>query len=235
MTAHTRDDQAETLIMRAAVGSGVAGLRGIPQRNGLRRRPFLAVGRTSMEAYAAQHGIAYCTDPTNTDERYRRNAVRRRVTPEMAAIFGDGWTRCAARTADNLALAEAALGELLEPTLRRIVRYAPDCIAVERAELIAMAEATRRMFWVYLTTRECRGRYTDFFRVSELQLSALDDLAVSGRQGQSRDLGRGWFASVEGTALCLRSSRTRPTTVSPRPVQIDGPGRYLRSLVYRRK
>lgn len=80
-TAHTMDDNAETLLMNLVRGCGAKGLCGIPPRRGTLIRPLLGVSRREIEEYNALHGIAFVEDSTNSDERYRRNRMRAAVLP----------------------------------------------------------------------------------------------------------------------------------------------------------
>lgn len=85
-TAHTRDDQAETVLLHATRGSGLAGLAGMrPSRDGI-VRPFLVLSRADTVGICAAEGIAPREDPTNRSVRFARNRVRHRVLPELERI-----------------------------------------------------------------------------------------------------------------------------------------------------
>ncbi len=85
-TGHTRDDQAETVLLHLTRGSGVAGLGGMrPSRNGI-VRPLLCVGRPETLSICAAAGIRPIEDPSNRALRFARNRIRRRVLPELALI-----------------------------------------------------------------------------------------------------------------------------------------------------
>ena len=101
-TAHTLDDQAETLLLHLARGTGIAGLRGIPARRANIVRPLLSVSRREIEEYLSENGVPFAEDSTNADEAYSRNLVRRRVVPALLAV-NPRFPEAAARTA---ALAE---------------------------------------------------------------------------------------------------------------------------------
>jgi len=85
VTAHHRDDQAETFLLRALRGSGPDGLAAMrPWRifaTGLHWRPLLQTPRAELLAYANRHGLAWLEDPSNEDLRHDRNFLRQRIFP----------------------------------------------------------------------------------------------------------------------------------------------------------
>ena len=85
-TGHTRDDQAETVLLHLTRGSGLAGLAGMrPLREGL-ARPLLAIGRKDTLAVCRAARIRPRTDPTNRSLKFARNRVRLEVLPQLAKI-----------------------------------------------------------------------------------------------------------------------------------------------------
>ena len=85
VTAHTLDDQVETIFMRILREAGPRGLAGLYAESDV-IRPFVNVSRKILEAYAAEHGVKYVTDPTNDSRRYLRNRVRHDLLPSIAKI-----------------------------------------------------------------------------------------------------------------------------------------------------
>jgi tRNA(Ile)-lysidine synthase len=85
-TAHTVDDQAETVLMRWLRGAGLSALAGIPEIRGRVIRPLLDVARSEVEAYVVEHGLAPVRDPSNDDPRFLRARVRRDLIPALRAI-----------------------------------------------------------------------------------------------------------------------------------------------------
>jgi tRNA(Ile)-lysidine synthase len=126
LTAHHLDDQAETVLLQLFRGSGPAGLSGMDASNrapGLLgdaelviARPLLAVARSELETYAAQHQIAWVEDESNTDPRYTRNALRHQVMPVLAQAF-PGFQRRIARSSAHAQSAQRLLIELAEQDL----------------------------------------------------------------------------------------------------------------------
>jgi tRNA(Ile)-lysidine synthase len=115
LTAHTRDDQAETLLMRMVRGSGIAGLAAMAresEREGvLLARPFLSVSKSQLIATLKKAKIDFADDPTNRDLNFTRPRIRT-VMPILAAEGGD--TRNLARLASRLARANAAVEVLVD-------------------------------------------------------------------------------------------------------------------------
>ena len=115
LTAHTRDDQAETLLMRMVRGSGIAGLAAMAresEREGvLLARPFLSVSKSQLIATLKKAKIDFADDPTNRDLNFTRPRIRA-VMPVLAAEGGDA--RNLARLASRLARANAAVEVLVD-------------------------------------------------------------------------------------------------------------------------
>lgn len=102
VTAHTRDDQVETLFLRLLRGAGRGGLGGMRPRAGMIWRPMLAVGRADVRAFLAQRGATFLVDRSNADLRFRRNRVRRLLIPFLEAEFNTRLGPAMAALADRL-------------------------------------------------------------------------------------------------------------------------------------
>jgi tRNA(Ile)-lysidine synthase len=102
LLGHTLDDQAETVLLGLARGSGPRSLAGMPSRRGVFRRPLLGVRRSVTAAACAALGLDPWADPHNADRRYARVRVRLDALPALEAALGPGVTEALARTADQL-------------------------------------------------------------------------------------------------------------------------------------
>ena len=91
LTAHHRDDQAETFILQALRGSGLDGLAAMPARRafagGEHWRPLLDVPRAAIEAFVAAEDVTYLDDPSNADPHYARNRLRLMTLPALHEAF----------------------------------------------------------------------------------------------------------------------------------------------------
>lgn len=97
LLGHTRDDQAETVLLGLARGSGARSLAGMPQARGRYRRPLLDLPRDLVRAAAQGH--ATWDDPHNDDPSYTRSRVRRDVLPVLERELGPGVADALARSA----------------------------------------------------------------------------------------------------------------------------------------
>jgi tRNA(Ile)-lysidine synthase len=88
VTAHTRDDHIETVVMRAMRGAGARGLAGLLAPS-LVERPLLAHRRKAIRAYAAQHSVHFTEDPSNESLAFFRNRVRLQLLPAIRRVAPD--------------------------------------------------------------------------------------------------------------------------------------------------
>ncbi|MDE0232515.1 MAG: tRNA lysidine(34) synthetase TilS [bacterium] len=87
ITAHTADDQAETVLHNLLRGAGLDGMAGIPPRRDRFHRPLLGVWRSQTRELATLSGLPWEDDPQNDDPRYLRNRIRRRLIPQLEAEY----------------------------------------------------------------------------------------------------------------------------------------------------
>jgi tRNA(Ile)-lysidine synthase len=100
MLGQTLDDQAETVLLGLARGSGSRSLAGMSPRAGHFVRPFLRLRRATTEQVCAELGLQPWQDPHNADRRFTRVRVRQRVLPTLEAELGPGVAEALARTAE---------------------------------------------------------------------------------------------------------------------------------------
>ena len=83
-TAHNKNDNAETLIYRISMGTGVSGLQGICENRGIFYRPLININRDEIEKYCKKNNLSPNNDSSNADTKYKRNLIRAKIMP---AIF----------------------------------------------------------------------------------------------------------------------------------------------------
>ena len=99
-TAHHRDDNAETVLLNIARGTGIRGLCGIRPVRGKWIRPLLCLSRDEIEQWLEEKGVSFCTDATNEEDIYTRNRIRHNILPALKEQVNAG----AARHLSDLAL-----------------------------------------------------------------------------------------------------------------------------------
>ena len=100
LLGHTLDDQAETVLLGLARGSGTTSLSGMASSAGLYRRPVLGIPRSTTEQFCLDSGLIAWHDPQNDDAAFARVRVRQTVLPMLEQQLGPGIREALARTAD---------------------------------------------------------------------------------------------------------------------------------------
>ena len=143
LIGHTADDQAETVLLRLARGTGIAGLAAMRPDTGRILRPLLRLRRADVHAFVSGEGLPAVDDPMNADPDIRRVRVRQQVLPALAQVGGDP-VGALSRLADLAAGDEKVLERLtVEAMARHLVRVGP-CFCVALDGLASLGAATAR-------------------------------------------------------------------------------------------
>lgn len=136
LTAHTQDDQLETVLLQLFRGCGLPGIAAMPALAPLGRgrlaRPLLACSRAVLESWVRARGLTWIDDDTNADERFDRNYLRRQVLPAVRRRW-PGVGTAVARSARHAAEAQALLAALGQADLERASDGASLSVKVLRA------------------------------------------------------------------------------------------------------
>jgi len=154
LLAHTLDDQAETVLLGLARGSGAASLKGMAPVNGPYLRPLLGIRRIQTRRACADAGLVPWDDPQNGDPAYARVRVRDRVLPTMEAELGPGIAEALARTAEQLREDSDALDAMIVETVEDICEHAEAGIAISVGALEANPPALRNRIIRYVVLSE---------------------------------------------------------------------------------
>ncbi len=148
LTAHHADDCIETFLLQWMRGAGLDGLAGIAGQRMLEGtevvllRPLLEVSRRDLDGYRERNGVAAIEDPSNSDPRHARNALRLQVLPQLAQIRG-GFRKSAARSIELVGEASLILEELAQEALAMCTRDAPQgMMRIDRLAMLGPARQT---------------------------------------------------------------------------------------------
>lgn len=144
LLGHTLDDQAETVLLGLARGSGAASLQGMAPVAGLYRRPLLGIRRSTTVQACADQGLEPWADPHNDDPAYTRVRVRNNVLPVLEAELGPGIAEALARTAEQLREDEDAFATMIDEVAEELSEHIDAGIAVPVAALAANPPALRQ-------------------------------------------------------------------------------------------
>ncbi|MEP6482599.1 MAG: tRNA lysidine(34) synthetase TilS [Rhodoglobus sp.] len=192
LLGHTLDDQAETVLLGLARGSGAGSLHGMAPAGGPYRRPLLGIRRETTVAACADAGLEPWLDPQNVDPRFTRVRVRQTVLPVLEAELGPGIPEALARTAEQLREDSDALDHFAEEIAEDLAEHSEAGISLPvhalaanpaalRQRLIRLAVASE--FHVALSraqTLEVARLVTDWHGQGSIDLPGLTASRVAG-------------------------------------------------------
>lgn len=144
LLGHTLDDQAETVLLGLARGSGPASLGGMAPVNGLWVRPLLGIRRATTVQFCADSGLEPWIDPQNDDSAFARVRVRTVVLPVMTRELGPGIPEALARTADQLREDAAALDHFAAEIAEDLAEHSEAGISLPVKSLAVQPAALRQ-------------------------------------------------------------------------------------------
>ncbi|MEO7217192.1 MAG: tRNA lysidine(34) synthetase TilS [Gemmatimonadaceae bacterium] len=195
VTAHTLNDQVETVMIRALRGAGPRGLAGLYAESPI-ARPLLETTRAEIATYVAGNGLPYVTDPSNSDRRHLRNRVRLDLLPALeraAPGFAGSLLEISEKAAAWRAQMEAIA--LSFP----MMSDSPESHSFQRRPLSVFPGASLRYLWPALCARA--GIILDW-RGTE----RLAEFTIEGETGQQIQLSGGVTVYMERQAITFRSA-----------------------------
>ena len=224
-TGHTRDDLAETVLLRLVRGAGPGGLAGIRPRAGLVVRPLLGLSRRDLRRYLAARGLQYREDESNRDLRVTRNRVRHRLLPLLAREFSPAIVEVLAREA-AIARADADwIDGVANERAAAVVTFDEGVATVDAEALCAQPLAVaRRIARTVLERVSGRGR-VGFAHVERLLRLAAAPGAEADPPARRVDV-PGGRAERRGAHLVLRPAAPgrRPPAARGFEYRLDVPG-----------
>ncbi len=218
-TAHTADDQAETVLFRIARGSGPGGLAGVrPWRAPGVARPLLPFWRKQLRAFARSRSVPSRDDPSNHDPRWVRNRLRRTVLPALEEAV-PGASAALAAHAEISRLQSRALNELLDERIARLtVPAGPGplprpALSLDRDALLLLSNA----LLPHVLRRASARAGSDLGRNAT---AALVRFARQSQSGKRMDLPGGVVAEVSLGRLHFLAARP-PAPCAPSPPAVS--------------
>lgn len=200
MLGHTLDDQAETVLLGLARGSGPRALNGMAEKAGLYLRPLLGIKRKTTHAFCADSGLEPWTDPQNSEDRFTRVRVRQNVLPILETELGPGIADSLARTAELIREDSEHLDELALAAYGSVVASGPTSLTLSVSELEQLAKPIRNR--VILLALEVFGG--TFSRVHVLAIADL----VENWHGQKELTLPGVRVVRTGAQITLKTTKT---------------------------
>jgi tRNA(Ile)-lysidine synthase len=221
VTAHHRDDQAETVLLRLLFGSGVEGLAGIRPVHGTVVRPLLGAARAELAAAVSAAGIEPVDDPTNRDLAVPRNLVRHRLLPALHG--GDPTDPDLSSRLARLGTRAQAAGAALDRRLAGLLTAMTEGgeaggVAVERATL----ERLPAELWPFALAWLHRRAGAPYPAGAAARAELLRQLGRPGRT--ACDCGRGWRWEAKGGLLVLRRTPAARKPVPDFTYTLEVPG-----------
>ena len=171
LLAHTQDDQAETVLLGLARGSGPGSLKGMAQQDGLLHRPLLTLPRQSLRQALEDAGVEWWEDPHNEDDRFSRVRTRKSILPLMESTIGPGVATALARTAELFREDSSALDEIAGQLMAEHVTWGGKHHATIPVEFLARQPAAIRSRILRIVALRVGGIAPNYAQMQ--QISAL--------------------------------------------------------------
>ena len=230
-TAHHRNDNAETMLLNMARGTGIRGLCGIRPVYGKWIRPLLELSREEIEQWLGEQGISYCMDETNQEDEYTRNRIRHHVIPVLEEQVNT-------KTVEHFGQLSEQMEEIYEYLEQQTDQAWKSCVKQsneqkKKSRILIKAEEMRQIqgvikkFLVQRAVCEAAGAQKD---IESRHIQAVLDLF--GRQtGRQIDLPYGLTAKRVYDGVLLVKEKKQPAgqregrnTESEFPVGLQIPG-----------
>ncbi len=200
MLGHTLDDQAETVMLGLARGSGPRAVNGMAVHSGRYLRPLLGIRRETTNGFCEDSGLEPWIDPQNSEDRFTRVRVRQAVLPMLEIELGPGIAESLARTAELVREDSEYLDELALAAYEKCVTTGPTSLVLAVEPLETLARPVRNR--VILRALEVFG--ATFSRVHVLAVADL----VENWHGQKELTLPGVRVVRTGSQITLKTTKT---------------------------
>jgi tRNA(Ile)-lysidine synthase len=223
---HTRDDQAETVLLNLLRGAGTLGLGGMPVRRGTLVRPLIDCRHQELVDYLAAAGVPFREDESNLDRRHLRNRIRHEVLPALESVQPSAGTALARAAATARADAEY-LDELAAAALTRVLGDQTEkTLTLDVEALVGLPMALARRVAGLALRQASGGRFVGFDQAERLLALALGQrrgpMAFPGVQASLAEPGGLVLVSIVGRGVPPEQNLRLPRTFFRSSLSIPG-------------
>ncbi|MCP5513929.1 MAG: tRNA lysidine(34) synthetase TilS [Spirochaetales bacterium] len=236
-TAHTLDDNIETIVMRFFSGSGPEGLKGIAENSGKLLRPLLGVKKEEIMEYLEENKIRYSVDSTNKKNEYLRNRVRNNLIPSIKSVF-PGFENSLIDLSGKMALAD---GFIADETYKRITwKKKGDCLETDFSNFISHPPyiRIRALYNAFNITDDSDRRLSYKFLkpVTRDNIDLKSPVILDGRSCRLEKLGNSLFWKTD---IVIRNKNSYLLTIKTGgeyklPVSYSGESIYISANIVNR-
>lgn len=206
-TAHTLDDQAETMLMRILRGTGLKGLAGIPYKRKQGPfevvRPLLSCRKRDLLAYLKENRVRYCVDKTNRQTLFYRNRVRHELLPRLEKHFNPRIRESLVHLQSICSLAQDYLEAVSEGALKKcLARRVPRKLSLKMAGLKKLHPALLQE----VLRRAIELKKGDLKRLTHDHVAGLVQMVRTGKNGSKQRIPGGIFVRKSGQSLDFTSA-----------------------------
>lgn len=218
--AHSRNDQAETILMRIFRGTGIEGLRGIEYKRDNIIRPLLDVDRKQIESYARENGLEAVTDSSNQHTDYFRNRIRLNVIPEINLAVGADITENLLRLSKIVVADEDFLRYNAELYYKKalVSNDFQKSIELDLAELKKMHNAIMSRVLRMAVSDTCGS----LEGIGYIHIENLMELVRNGRTGARIDIPHGIVGIKQYNTLEIRYKQAEKKKSFEHKLDVDG-------------
>jgi len=218
-TGHTRNDQAETLLLRLFRGAGLEGLSAIsPVREGQIIRPLIDCSRDEILDYLDRGNRPFRMDSSNADRSYPRNRIRHEIIPLLQKYFNENIIESLAKTARILREEKESLIRDTETDLAQVLSLEEGKQCLKKGNLLAFSPAKiRRILRAWI--REVKG---DLRSVSFEHIESIIQLARKQEGRKEVSLPDSWDIILESDTLHMEVRREADPVRYAYPVEVPG-------------
>lgn len=213
-TAHTANDQAETILDHLLRGSGHLGLSGMSRKREAYMRPLLKITREELRTYVNEHGLSYRQDSSNEDLRYKRNRIRKELIPYLEKYFNGNVIQTLNRTSEIFFENEQFLTTYADNAFKSLVSIQKkNEIILEIKGFLSYFNIIRK----YIVFRACLALSIARPTLTFDKLKEIIQVIEQGKIGKKVQLGSECELFVDHDGIVLKKKSGQP----PKKVSVD--------------